>query len=319
MKFKDYYTTLGCKKDAGQDDIKRAYRRLARKFHPDVNKDPGAEERFKEIGEAYEVLHDPEKRKAYDRFGSNWKAGQDFEPPPGWDAGFTFDGRRQASAGAGSSDFSDFFETLFGGQRFQTEDGVHFGHRNFMAKGQDIQAKIEISLEDSYAGSSRTITLNRTIPEPGGRLITRPSSLQVTLPRGIIEGQQIRLEGQGSPGHNGPNGDLFLEIIFAAHPVFTVRKRDILLTLPVAPWEAALGATIKVPTLGGPVDLKIPSNAQTGKKLRLKGRGLCSQQHSGDQYVTLTIMTPPATTKAQREFYEQMSRIFSFNPRTGGM
>jgi curved DNA-binding protein len=313
MKFKDYYEILGCKKDAGQDDIKRAYRRLARKFHPDVNRDPSAEERFKEIGEAYEVLHDPEKRKAYDRFGSNWKAGQDFEPPPGWDTGFDFGGSRQSSAG--TSDFSDFFETLFGGHTFQTDAGPHFGQRTFTAKGQDIRAKIVINLEDSAAGSSRTITLNRTVPEPGGRIVTRPTSLQVTLPKGIIEGQQIRLEGQGSPGHQGPNGDLFLEILFAPHPLFTVRKRDILLTLPVSPWEAALGATIKVPTLGGLVDLKIPPNSQNGRRLRLKGRGLSSKSQSGDQYITLTVMTPPAKTQAQREFYEQMSRIFPFNPR----
>jgi curved DNA-binding protein len=313
MKFKDYYEILGCKKDAGQDDIKKAYRRLARKFHPDVNRDPNAEERFKEIGEAYEVLHDPEKRKAYDRFGSNWKAGQDFEPPPGWDAGFDFSGSRQSSAGA--SDFSDFFETLFGGHTFQTDAGLHFGQRTFTAKGQDIRAKIVINLEDSAAGSNRTITLNRTIPEPGGRIVTRPTSLQVTLPKGIIEGQQIRLEGQGSPGHHGQNGDLFLEILFAPHPLFTVRKRDILLTLPVSPWEAALGATIKVPTLGGLVDLKIPPNSQNGKKLRLKGRGLSSKSQSGDQFITLTVMTPPAKTQSQKEFYAQMSRIFPFNPR----
>jgi curved DNA-binding protein len=313
MKFKDYYETLGCKKDASQDDIKRAYRRLARKFHPDVNKDPGAEERFKEIGEAYEVLHDPEKRKAYDRFGSNWKAGQDFEPPPGWDAGFDFSGSGRSFAGA--DDFSDFFETLFGGNRFRTEAGSHFGRQNFMAKGQDIHAKIVINLEDSYTGNNRTITLSKTVSESGGRLINRPYSLQITLPQGIIEGQQIRLEGQGSPGHNGPNGDLFLEILFAPHPVFTVQKRDILLTLPVTPWEAALGATIKVPTLGGPVDLKIPPNSQNGKRLRLKGRGLSSKSQNGDQYITLTIMTPPAKTQGQKEFYEQMSKIFPFNPR----
>jgi curved DNA-binding protein len=313
MKFKDYYQTLGCNKDAGQDEIKRTYRRLARKFHPDVNKDPGAEERFKEIGEAYEVLHDPEKRKAYDRFGSNWKAGQDFEPPPGWDAGFDF--RDSGRKFTGADDFSDFFETLFGGHRFQTDTGLHFGRSNYMAKGQDIHAKIVVDLEDSYTGNNRTITLNRTISEPDGRIIIRPYSLQVTLPRGIIEGQQIRLEGQGSPGHHGPNGDLFLEILFAPHPVFTVQKRDILLTLPVAPWEAALGATIKVPTLGGPVDLKIPTNSQNGRRLRLKGRGLSSKSQNGDQYITLTIMTPPTKTQAQKEFYEQMSKIFPFNPR----
>lgn len=314
MKFKDYYEILGCKKDASQDDIKKAYRRLARKFHPDVNKNPEAEERFKEIGEANEVLSDPEKRKAYDRFGSNWKSGQDFEPPPDWNAGFDFHRTRQSSAGTG--DFSDFFESLFGGRGFQADPDSWGGNRSFMARGQDIHAKIEISLEDSYAGSSRTITLNKTVQEQNGRIVVRPSSLNVTLPKGIIEGQQIRLEGQGSPGMNGPNGDLFLEIAFTRHPLFTVQKRDILLPLPVTPWEAALGAVIKVPTLGGSVDLKIPANSQNGKRLRLKGRGLSSRSQSGDQYVALVIMTPPATTQRQKEFYEQMAALFSFNPRS---
>ena len=314
MKFKDYYEILGCKKDASQDDIKKAYRRLARKFHPDVNKNPEAEERFKEIGEANEVLSDPEKRKAYDRFGSNWKSGQDFEPPPDWNAGFDFHRTRQSSAGTG--DFSEFFESLFGGRGFQADPDSWGGNRSFMARGQDIHAKIEISLEDSYAGSSRTITLNKTVQEQNGRIVVRPSSLNVTLPKGIIEGQQIRLEGQGSPGMNGPNGDLFLEIAFTRHPLFTVQKRDILLPLPVSPWEAALGAVIKVPTLGGSVDLKIPANSQNGKRLRLKGRGLSSRSQSGDQYVALVIMTPPATTQRQKEFYEQMAALFSFNPRS---
>ena len=314
MKFKDYYEILGCKKDASQDDIKKAYRRLARKFHPDVNKNPEAEERFKEIGEANEVLSDPEKRKAYDRFGSNWKSGQDFEPPPDWNAGFDFHRTRQSSAGTG--DFSDFLESLFGGRGFQADPDSWGGNRSFMARGQDIHAKIEISLEDSYAGSSRTITLNKTVQEQNGRIVVRPSSLNVTLPKGIIEGQQIRLEGQGSPGMNGPNGDLFLEIAFTRHPLFTVQKRDILLPLPVSPWEAALGAVIKVPTLGGSVDLKIPANSQNGKRLRLKGRGLSSRSQSGDQYVALVIMTPPATTQRQKEFYEQMAALFSFNPRS---
>jgi curved DNA-binding protein len=314
MKFKDYYQTLGCEKNATQDDIKRAYRRLARKFHPDVNKDPKAEERFKEVGEAYEVLHDPEKRKAYDRFGSNWKAGQDFEPPPEWNAGFKFSGARQGHFA--ESDFSEFFETLFGGNRFQTDADPRFGRHGFMGKGQDIHAKIVISLEDSYLGTSRTITLTKTISQHDGRIVAKPYSLNITIPKGIIQGQQIRLEGQGSEGLQGAKGDLFLEIVFADHPIFTVQKRDILLTLPITPWEAALGATIKVPTLGGPVDLKIPQNSQSGKKLRLKGRGLSTKKQTGDQYITLNIMTPAAKTQAQRDLYEQMSRVFSFNPRT---
>jgi curved DNA-binding protein len=313
MKFIDYYQALGCNKDATQDEIKRAYRRLARKYHPDVSKDPQAEERFKEIGEAYEVLGDPEKRKAYDRFGSNWKQGQDFKPPPGWESDFNF--HTAGRSFSQSSDFSDFFEALFGSSRFGTGPGSDFSSRGYMTKGEDIHAKLVINLEDSHAGSHRTITLNKSTPGPGGRIITQPHTLQVAIPQGILQGQQIRLEGQGSPGMQGANGDLFLEIIFAQHPIFAVQNRDILITLPVSPWEAALGATVKVPTLGGPVDLKIPANSQTGKKLRLKGRGLCSKTQKGDQYVTLNIMTPPAHTQAQKDFYQRMSEIFSFNPR----
>jgi curved DNA-binding protein len=313
MKYKDYYQTLGCKKDASQDDIKRAYRRLARKYHPDVNKDANAEERFKDIGEAYEVLHDPDKRKAYDQFGSNWKAGQDFHPPPDWKTSFNFKTTTRGSFT--ESDFSDFFETLFGGQRIHNDGKSRFERHGFTGKGQDIHAKIVISLEDSYNGSTRTITLNKAINQPDGRVITKPYSLSITIPKGIIQGQQIRLEGQGSEGFQDANGDLFLEILFDEHPVFTVQKRDIYFILQVAPWEAALGATIKVPTLGGPVDLKIPQNSQTGKKLRLKGRGLSTKTQTGDQYITLSIMAPPIKTQAQRELYEQMAKIFSFNPR----
>ncbi len=312
MKFIDYYQALGCKKDATQDEIKRAYRRLARKYHPDVSKDPKAEERFKEIAEAYEVLRDPEKRKAYDRFGSNWKQGQEFKPPPGWDTDSHF--RTSGTTFSGGGDFSDFFESLFGASRFGRSDS-RFDNRGFMVRGEDRHAKLVINLEDSYNGSHRTITLNKSTLGPDGRITSQPHALQVAIPKGIIQGQQIRLEGQGSPGMQGPNGDLFLEIAFADHPTFTIQNRDILLTLPVSPWEAALGSVVKVPTLGGAVDLKIPANSQTGKKLRLKGRGLCSKSQKGDQYVTLSIMTPPAQTSEQKDFYHRMSEIFSFNPR----
>ena len=313
MKFKDYYQILECKKDASQEEIKRAYRRLARKYHPDVNKDPNSETRFKEIGEAYEVLSDPEKRKAYDRFGSNWKEGQDFHPPPGWDDGYTF--KSAGGSFSGTHDFSDFFEALFGGGRFQTHQGAGFSHRQFRSKGEDIHAKLVIELEDSYKGSHRTITLNKSTVGPDGTVTNQPYSLNVAIPKGIIQGQQIRLEGQGAPGIQGPNGDLFLEILFSEHPLFTLQNRDILFTLKVAPWEAALGATIKVPTLGGHVDLKIPENSQSGKKLRLKGRGLCSATQKGDQYVTLNVMIPPAKTTTQKEFYSKMAQLFSYNPR----
>jgi len=317
MKFKDYYQTLGLKKDASQDEIKREYRKLARKLHPDVNKSQDAEEKFKEIGEAYEVLQDPEKRAAYDKFGSNWQAGQDFKPPPNWDAGFEFSGGGFTQADP--SQFSDFFESLFGkssGSR-HAGPGSH-SWRSFDARGQDVHAKIVITLEDSYHGVQKTITLSRPGIDQSGHVTTTPHTISLSIPKGIIEGQQIRLEGQGAGGSGqAGSGDLFLEIAFASHRIFTINKRDIQLLLPVSPWEAALGATIPVPTLGGTVELKIPPGSQSGKKLRLKGRGLSSSTQSGDQYVILNIVTPKPETEAQKKVYEEMARLMPINPRQG--
>ncbi len=318
MDYKDYYKTLNISKDASQEEIKRAYRKLARKFHPDVNKGLDAEAKFKEISEAYEVLKDVKKRKAYDTFGSNWQAGQDFKPPPDWDAHYYRTGGRGQQQRS-SEHFSDFFESLFGrGQSsFSAEDLSSFG-RGRPAKGEDLRAKVSISLEDSYRGAKRTITLNRTVADGSGRLTIQPQSLQVTIPKGIIEGQQIRLEGQGNEGYGqGQRGNLFLEIVFEPHPLFTVSKRDIYLVLPVTPWEAALGATIAVPTLGGSVDLTLPANSQGGQKLRLKGRGLSSKTQTGHQYVTIAIHAPPAKTAEQKKLYEKMAKLMPYNPRPG--
>ncbi len=315
MEFKDYYTTLGIERDATQDAVKQAYRKLARKFHPDINKEADAEERFKEIGEAYEVLQDTEKRAAYDKFGKNWKAGQDFNPPPDWDNGFEFTGGGYTENDA--SQFSDFFESLFGAQGGPAGAGPFTGQRHqYSGKGQDLHAKVVISLEDSYQGSKQTLTLQRPSLNESGHVITRPHTLQVSIPKGVTEGQQIRLTGQGAEGtYGGTNGDLFLEIAFRKHPHFTPDKRDIMLTLPISPWEAALGATIPVPTLGGKVELKIPAGSQTGKKLRLKGRGLSSQKHSGNQYITLAIMVPVPATKTDKELFRNMEKSMNFNPR----
>jgi curved DNA-binding protein len=322
MDYKDYYKTLNISKDASQEEVKRAYRKLARKYHPDVNKDPAAEVKFKEVAEAYEVLKDVEKRKAYDTFGSNWQAGQDFKPPPNWKS--RYHGATYESQGGSAEHFSDFFESLFGsggvgggGSRFSSEGFSPFG-REHHAKGDDLHAKVSISLEDSYHGTKRTITLNRTVDDGMGRLTVEPQSLQITIPKGVIEGQQIRLEGQGNAGYGrGPKGDLYLEIVFLPHPFFTVIKRDVYLVLPVTPWEAALGATIAVPTLGGKVDLKLPPNSQAGGKLRLKKRGLSSKSQIGDQYVTLAVHAPPAETAEQRQLYEKMAKLMPYNPRTG--
>jgi curved DNA-binding protein len=317
MDYKDYYKTLNISKGVSQEEIKRAYRKLARKYHPDVNKELDAEAKFKEISEAYEVLKDVEKRKAYDTFGSNWQAGQDFKPPPNWDSHSyrTSRGSQQRSP----EQFSDFFESLFGrGQgSFSAEDLSSFGQGR-AAKGEDLRAKVSISLEDSYRGAKRTITLNRTVDDGSGRLTIQPQSLQVTVPKGIIEGQQIRLEGQGNEGYGqGQRGNLFLEIVFEPHPLFTVSKRDIFLVLPVTPWEAALGAAIAVPTLGGSVDLTLPPNSQAGQKLRLKDRGLSSKTQTGHQYVTIAIHAPPAKTAEQKKLYEEMAKLMPYNPRSG--
>lgn len=313
MEYKDYYKILGISRDATQDEIKLAYRKLARKYHPDVNKGEDAEARFKEVGEAYEVLKDKEKRAAYDQFGSNWKAGQDFKPPPGWDFR-EFTGSRRYSTSSAHG-FSDFFEALFGGGPRKRESDFSFFGSAGLNRGRDIHAKLAIRLEESYQGSRKTITLNRTAQHGMGYGV-ETTSLQVTIPKGIIEGQQIRLEGQGDLlVEHGPRGDLFLEVVFEKHPYFTVVQRDVSLVLPVTPWEAALGAKLKVPTLGGAVDLKLPAGSQSGRKLRLKGKGLCSRDHSGDQYVVVEIHTPKIENDRQREFYEQMARVMPFNPR----
>lgn len=316
MEFKDYYATLGIKRDASQDEVKRAYRKLARKYHPDINKAPDAEQRFKEIGEAYEVLQDVEKRAAYDKFGSKWKAGQDFKPPPDWDKGFEFQGGGYTQADA--SQFSDFFESLFGAKSpFFHTDSFQGQHPSFYRKGQDLHAKIVISLEDSFHGSRQTLTLQRPSVDANGHVVTSPHTLNVTIPKGVTEGQRIRLEGQGGAGiGKSANGDLFLEIVFASHPHFTVNNRDIILTLPIAPWEAALGAKVQVPTLGGTVELKIPPNSQTGRKMRLKGKGISSAKATGDQYVTLAIITPRPITEDDRELYQKMAKTMPFNPRS---
>jgi curved DNA-binding protein len=322
MEFKDYYKIMGVPRDASQDDIKRAYRKLARKYHPDVSKEPQAEVRFKELGEAYEVLKDPEKRVAYDRLGAEWKPNQEFRPPPDWNAGFEFSER--GFGGADASQYSDFFESLFG-QGFgaahgrQGRQGGATGARTggtFSVPGQDHYAKIMIDLEEAYTGGTRSITLQVPQVDAGGHVSTREHKLNVVVPRGIRPGQYIRLAGQGAPGHGqGKPGDLYLEVAFRPHPFYRVENADVYLDLPVAPWEAALGATVKTPTPGGVVELKIPAGSTTGRKLRLKGRGIPGKT-PGDFFVVLQIVAPPANDEADKESYRKMAEQFkSFNPR----
>lgn len=316
MDFKDYYQVMGLTRGASQDEIKRAYRKLARKYHPDVSKEPHAEEKFKELQEANEVLKDPEKRAAYDQLGPNYKQGQEFRPPPDWGQGFE---RSAHFSGGNDGEFSDFFSSLFGA-RSPFSRGAQSG-RGFASSGQDHVARIEITLEEAFRGGARTIELKS--PELGadGQVVVKPRALKVNIPTGVVEGQQIRLAGQGSPGVGGGRaGDLYLEITFAPHPIYQPQGRDLTVNLPIAPWEAALGASVQVPTLAGAVDMRIPQNAKAGQRLRLKGRGLPASAAggtAGDQYVVLKIVTPPADTPRARELYEQMQREISFDPRAG--
>lgn len=307
MEYKDYYKTLGVARDASQDEIKRAYRRLARKFHPDVSKEPDAEARFKEVNEANEVLRDPEKRAAYDALGSNWRAGQDFRPPPG--AG----GREFHFSPEEAAEFSDFFSSIFG-QRFR-EPGGPGGGQPRKRRGQDQSARIAIDLEEAYKGVTRQLRLDLPEVGPDGHVITHSRTLNVRIPPGVTQGRQIRLAGQGGPGiHGGTAGDLYLEVEINPHRHFTPDARDIHLRLPIAPWEAALGATVQVPTLGGTVNLKIPAGSQSGQRLRLKGRGLPGDP-PGDELVILEIVTPPANTEEARRVYQHMAEQLRFNPR----
>jgi len=310
MEFKDYYKIMGVARDATQEEIKRAYRLLARKFHPDVSKEPDAEARFKEVGEANEVLKDPEKRAAYDKLGANWKAGQDFRPPPDWNAGFEFSGGGFADSDA--AQFSDFFESLYG-----RSFNAGRGGAAFHAKGQDHHARVLIDLEDAYNGTTRAITLQAPEADAQGRVVMRERKLNVTIPRGIRAGQHIRLAGQGTPGTGqGKAGDLYLEIEFRPHPFYRVEQHDVYLDLPIAPWEAALGATLNAPTPSGAVEIKIPPCSASGNKLRLKGRGIPAST-PGDFYVVLKIALPPAESEADKEVYRNMAAQFgSFNPRS---
>ena len=311
MEYKDYYDILGVSRDASEAEIKKAFRRLAAKYHPDKG---GDEAKFKEINEAYEVLSDPEKRKMYDQLGANWQQGQQFDPSQFEEmfGGGGFGGFGGGQAGAGAHDFSDFFENLFGGG-FR-RGGYGGGQGGYRARGQDQIVKILVPLEDAVNGAERTLTLQVPEADQFGRVTHKTRQIKVKIPAGIREGQRIRLAGQGGPGiGGGPNGDLYLEVELQNHPLYRVKGDDIYLDLPITPWEAALGAKVEVPTLKGKVALKIPPGSQSGKKLRIKGRGL--GKIPGDQYVVLQIHTPPADTDEKKAFYEEMARKMPFNPR----
>jgi len=308
MEYKDYYKVMDVAKTASQDEIKRAYRKLARKYHPDVSKEANAEARFKELGEAYEVLKDPEKRAAYDQLGSNWQAGQEFRPPPGWSGG-SGDGGFRPGAGGGPSqaDFSDFFEELFGrAQAQRRQPGSRTGNQEFHMQGEDRHARILIDIEDSYQGTTRQLSLQ--IPEitPEGYVQNRERTLSVRIPKGIREGQQIRLSGQGGAGlGSGAAGDLYLEVAFKPHSRYRASGGDVYLDVPVMPWEAALGGSVRITTPGGEINLKVPAGSQSGKTLRLKGGGLPGKS-PGDLYAVLKLVNPPVDTDKARAAFERL-------------
>ncbi len=309
MEFKDYYKVMGVARDATEAQIKQAYRKLARKYHPDVSKEKDAEARFKEVGEAYEVLKSPEKRAAYDQLGRNYTAGQEFRPPPDWGTGFETSG-----AGPSHSAHSDFFDALFGAaargaarsSRGTFDDG----------RGEDHHAKVMLDLDATLKGGGRTFSLRVPEIDAQGRLVLQERALNVQVPKGILAGQTIRLAGQGArPSGEGTPGDLYIEVEFQPHPLYKVDGRDLYLELPVTPWEAALGASVKTPTPGGPVDLKIPAASRAGGKLRLKGRGIPASP-PGDFFVVLQIALPPVNSPAAKAAYQNMASAMPFNPRT---
>jgi len=328
VKYQDYYATLGVPRTASADDIRKAYRKLARQYHPDVNKSAGAEARFKQLTEANDVLSDPGKRERYDRLGAGWQAGEDFAPPPGWeDVRFNFRGGREGRGGGGGrrvdfedlgGGFSSFFETLFGGGGFGPGQEHEEEWESSPGRGQDEEAEMTVTLEEAYRGVTRTITL--TAGGIGGnvRQRHRRKSYDVRLPPGTTEGTRIRLSGQGAAGPQGGGaGDLYLRIHIAPHTRFRLVGYDLEEDLPVAPWEAALGATVSVPTLEGAASMKLPAGTQSGQRVRLKGRGMPRRKGEGigDLYVVVKIMVPRNLTDAERRLFEQLSATSPFRPR----
>jgi curved DNA-binding protein len=316
MQFKDYYQTLGVAREATADEIKKAFRKLARKYHPDVSKEADAEQRMKEVNEAYTVLSDPERRAAYDELARGRRPGEDFRPPPDWDAGFEFSARG-GFAPDEMADFSDFFAQIFG--RMGASGGAGFHARRqgsaFRARGEDHRAKVFLEVEDAFHGAARPLSLRVPAIDGEGRVATEERTLKVKIPVGVLEGQVIRLAGQGTPGHGGaPAGDLLLEVHFKPHARFGVDGRDLRVDLPVAPWEAALGAVVPVELPGGPLKVRVPAGARGGGTLRLRGKGIPGHP-PGDAILSLRIVLPPADTPKACELYATMARELDFDPR----
>lgn len=302
MKYKDYYKILGVGRGAQADEIKKAYRKLARKYHPDVSKEPEAEERFKEVNEANDVLSDPEKRAAYDQLGS-YQSGQEFRPPPGWGERF---GGGFGGADMGGMDFSDMFAQMFGGMHGARGFGGAQGFRG-ATKGRDVEASLNIGLEEAFRGCERSLNLSE--PRQAARTVN------VRIPAGALPGMRLRVPGKGGHGAHGQAGDLYLNIEVAPHELYRLDGKDIVLETPIMPWEAALGTTITVPTLSGSVRLKVPAGARSGQKLRLAGKGMPSAKGAGNFYVLLQIVLPSEASEEEKKLYEQLRALSSFDPR----
>lgn len=321
MEFKDYYKILGVEPTADTKAIKSAYRKLARKYHPDVSEERDAENRFKEVTEAYEVLGDANKRAEYDELRQYGREGQQFRPPPGWQSTGGFDGGFEGGFSEGGGDFSDFFESIFGGAQFGGAQRQRRGARPsggaFSSRGQDVEVEMPIFLEDTLSEESKQISYD--LPHydvDGSRLEDIHKTLKVKIPKGVSNGERIRLKGQGAPGlGNGPSGDLYLRVRLVPHPLFDVEGHNLVITVPLAPWEAALGAKITTPTLQGKIQLTIPPNSQSGRRLRIKGRGLPSKIGQGDLYAVLNVVMPPETTGEVRALWEELAEKVQFDPR----
>ncbi len=321
MEYKDYYKLLGVSRTAPRDDIAKAFKKLARKYHPDLNpNNPTAEAKFKEINEAYEVLKDEKKRKMYDQFGSNWEHGQNFQAPPGY-------GNRNfgGGGGPGGAGFSDFFENIFGGPGGPGGPGGGFrggfqqgggGFQQRPQRGQNSEAMYELTLDEAYRGGSKSITLQEQVSGPEGIPRMTTKTLDVNVPAGIKDGQKIRLTGQGNPGRaGGPKGDLYLKIKLLPHPMFKITDSDVILDLALTPWEAVLGVTLRIPTLDGAVEMKIPPGIGSGKKLRIKGKGLGSGPKQGDQFVRIMVQVPERLSDEEKELWEKLQETSTFQPR----
>ncbi len=313
MKYKDYYATLGVARDAGEDEIKKAYRKLARKYHPDVSKEEGAEEKFKEVSEAYETLKDAEKRAAYDQLGRH-QPGEQFQPPPGWERSF---GEQQPfGAGGGSFSFDDIdLADLFAGIAGRGRGGAQ--RPDMPIPGQDFEAAVRISFDQAYKGTEVEFDMSVAEPDEKGVLRRVPRKIRVRIPKGVTDGQKLRVPGKGGKGFNGGrDGDLYLDIEVQAHPLYRAEGLDLYMDLPLAPWEAVLGASVEVPTPAGRVTLKIPANTHAGQKLRLSGRGLSRPDGtSGHLYAVAQIAVPTVVDERQRELFTRLKDASTFNPR----